>query len=82
MGMNNRSGKCPKCRSTDVRVAHRLHNHSAFNGYRQTRSDYSGCYCFTCGYGYRTRADYVSGLPDMTERDWDRIPSLRMELWL
>ena len=84
MGMNNRGGKCPKCRSIQTKVAHRRHNHSAFNGYRQTPSDYSQCVCFACGYSWRTKADYVYSLEDMTEKDWETRAELglRQELWL
>lgn len=84
MGMNNRSGLCPKCRSANLKVAHRMHNHSAFNGYHYTRSAYSAIFCFCCGWNYRTKADYVAGLVDMTESDWDKYAKLglRTDLWL
>ena len=69
MGMNNRSGRCPKCRSANVKVSHRMHNHSAFNGYHRTPSAYSEVHCLCCRYSWRTKADYVPGLPDMGPGD-------------
>jgi hypothetical protein len=39
-------------------------NHSAFNGYHETRSEYSGVRCNACGRYWRTRAAYVETLPD------------------
>jgi hypothetical protein len=39
-------------------------NHSAFNGYRYTPSDYSGVKCLDCGRYWRTRAEYVIALPN------------------
>lgn len=34
-------------------------NHSAFNGYKQTPSDYSCIRCMVCGSVWRTKSDYV-----------------------
>lgn len=34
-------------------------NHSAFNGWRETASDYSEIQCNTCNYRWRTKANYV-----------------------
>lgn len=84
MGMNNRSGKCPKCRSANVKVSQRMCNHSAFNGYHYTPSDYSEIMCLNCGWRWRTKADYVPGLSDMSAADWKRHETmgLRMELWV
>lgn len=45
------------------RVSHRLHNHSAFSGYRHTRSEYSEVVCDNCGHRWRTKALYVRSLP-------------------
>lgn len=45
-------------------VLHRRCNHSAFNGYRYTPSVYSAVSCVTCGAVWRTKAAYVSALPD------------------
>lgn len=41
----------------------RLCNHSAFNGYHYTPSDYSSIRCMTCGWHWRTKAN-VSHIPD------------------
>lgn len=38
-------------------------NHSAFNGYRPTYSDYSAIVCTACGRRWRSKADYVDALP-------------------
>jgi hypothetical protein len=45
-------------------VLQRLCNHSAFNGYHWTPSDYSAIRCGACGRVWRTRAAYVATLPD------------------
>jgi hypothetical protein len=37
-------------------------NHSAFNGYHYTRSDYSSINCTECGHVWRTKAAYVFDL--------------------
>jgi hypothetical protein len=39
-------------------------NYSAFNGYHYTPSDYSLVHCGTCDASWRTKAGYVSTLPD------------------
>ena len=39
-------------------------NYSAFNGYRFTPSDYSEVVCTACETRWRTKANYVSMLPD------------------
>ena len=57
-----RGGACGD-RSHDWVVDHLRHNHSAFNGYHWTGSDYSQVRCLTCNRGWRTKADYVSTLP-------------------
>ena len=44
-------------------------NHSAFNGYRSTSSDYSQVHCRTCGAVWRTKAAYVNNLDDEEARD-------------
>lgn len=48
----------------DVRYA----NYSTFNGGRRTPSAYSQVRCGTCGCVWRTKADYVSSLPDTRAR--------------
>jgi hypothetical protein len=45
-------------------VLQRECNYSAFSGYRRTDSDYSCVYCKSCRAIGRTRARYVSVLPD------------------
>lgn len=47
------------------RVVHYRCNHSAFNGYRHTCSDYSAVTCEKCGRVWRTKAKYVDNLPMM-----------------
>jgi hypothetical protein len=49
-------------------------NYSAFNGYHFTPSDYSAVQCLTCGASWRTKAKYVSDLPDIPR-------GLRGALW-
>lgn len=39
-------------------------NHSAFNGYRRTFSEYSSVTCHVCGAVWRTKANYVCLFPD------------------
>jgi hypothetical protein len=48
-------------------VTQRLCNHSAFNGYHYTPSDYSTVRCCQCGVHWRTKASYVRRLPDAPE---------------
>ncbi len=38
-------------------------NHSAFNGYRFTPSDWSAVRCERCGANWRTKAAYVEEIP-------------------
>lgn len=45
-------------------VRQRHCHHSAFAGYHRTYSDYSTVACNTCGEVGRTKANYVSLLPD------------------
>ena len=58
------------CKGVDRRknwvVIQRYCNHSAFNGYHKTYSDYSHVVCLTpgCMGSFRTKADYVYSLPD------------------
>lgn len=37
-------------------------NHSAFNGYHYTRSEYSFLHCTACHMVWRTKASYVTGV--------------------
>ena len=45
-------------------VCKRHGNHSAFNGYHWTPSDYSSVHCLRCKAIWRTKAGYVALLPD------------------
>jgi hypothetical protein len=45
-------------------VLQRYCNHSAFNGYHLTSSDYSTVHCIKCGAIGRTKAKYVALLRD------------------
>lgn len=51
-------------RERNWQVLQRYCNHSAFNGYHWTASDYSTVRCCTCGAVGRTKANYVALLPD------------------
>ena len=51
------------------KVVDRYCNHSAFSGYRCTPSDYSSVKCMTCRTHWRTKAAYVSSLPDATTEE-------------
>lgn len=50
-------------------VTQRNCNHSAFNGYHETPSRYSTVKCLACGHKWRTKAAYVSTLPDEKKAD-------------
>lgn len=58
--------KCQREHRGSWVVIDRLCNHSAFNGYRRTRSRYSLLKCNHpgCGRLWRTDAAYVSTIPD------------------
>lgn len=45
-------------------VRHRQHNHSAFNGYHKTYSEYSTIACTVHGTRWRSKAAWVDDLPD------------------
>jgi len=53
------------------RVMQRQCNHSAFNGYRLTYSEYSTLICMApgCTGCWRTRAAYVGAIPDYKEAE-------------
>lgn len=62
-------GTACKCEEASKPIAERkwrVHtyrtNYSAFNGYKATRSDYSGLECDRCGMSWRTKAAYVEQL--------------------
>lgn len=69
---NRRPGRCPKCKSTNIAVVQRNCNHSAFNGYHRTYSDYSAVSCKDCRNHWRTKADYVASLPDYDRDEFCR----------
>jgi hypothetical protein len=48
-------------------VLDRYCNHSAFNGYHETPSDYSAVKCLRCLHWWRTKANYVRQLRDATQ---------------
>jgi hypothetical protein len=61
--------KCPESKKTLMRsrnwvVYQRNCNHSAFNGYRYTPSDWSCVGCRSCGAVWRTKASYIGFLLD------------------
>jgi hypothetical protein len=63
---------CPRHGLEFLKVLQRRCNHSAFNDYHWTRSDYSTVMCFSpihCTFNLRTKASYVAGLPDATDSD-------------
>ncbi len=51
------------------RVMQRYCNHSAFNGYHYTASDYSSICCLRCGAHWRTKASFVGMLRNSDEND-------------
>lgn len=63
------SGPACHCKHPDYRsqwrVSQRHCSRSAFNGYRQTYSDWSEVVCLACGARWRTKARYVATLPDL-----------------
>jgi hypothetical protein len=58
------------------RVLQRHCNHSAFNGWRYTPSDYSSIACLRCGRCWRTKASYVAALPDIAETERQLCPGV------
>jgi hypothetical protein len=61
------------------RVQKRRCNHSAFNGYHETYSEYSTVCCLRCGAAGRTKAAYVALLPDWTEESARQDQARRLE---
>ncbi len=47
-------------------------NHSAFNGYRDTPSEWSSLFCLRCHAVWRTKAAYADALPLATPEDRQR----------
>lgn len=63
------AGQC-KAAPDRWRVRQRLCNHSAFNGYHETPSAYSGLVCLECQATWRTKASYVSTIVDVKPGEW------------
>lgn len=61
-----------KFRQQYWRVTARCCNHSAFNGYHRTWSDYSEIVCLKCGSRWRTKAKYVATLREATPEESTR----------
>lgn len=68
------SHKQPSWRETYWRVVQLLCNFSAFNGYHETASDYSGLRCLYCGAFWRTKAKYVHTLKQATREERFSLP--------
>lgn len=60
---HGRTVECMRSHRASWYVTQRRCNHSAFNGYHRTRSDYSETKCGECGRRWRTKAAYVDDLP-------------------
>lgn len=67
-------GQVCKCRPRRLWIIQYQCNHSAFNGYRWTPSDYSTVICRTCKTVWRTKAAYVDG-PEatMAPENWENL---------
>ena len=61
-------GSACRCRPRRVEVLQRKCNHSAFNGYHRTPSEYSSVACLSCHRTWRTKAAYVDQAPDAKSR--------------
>lgn len=59
-------------RSRRWRVWQRHCNHSAFNGGHYTPSAWSAIGCLECGMHWRTKANYVHQIKDVTQREIQR----------
>lgn len=55
---------------TRWRVRQRRSHNSAFAGYRETPSSYSGLVCLRCGATWRTKAAYVDQVADVAKGEW------------
>lgn len=69
----------PACTAKDHDhvVTQRHENHSAFNGYHRTPSNWSEVRCLQTGNRWRTKAGYVAELRDATveeDRNWHQTP--------
>ena len=63
--------RCPRCHGNMLVVTDRNCNHSAFNGWRRTPSDYSAILCVSadCRRSWRSKAPGVANVPDGTHSD-------------
>lgn len=68
---------CARHRSERLLVIDRKCNHSAFNGGRLTRSDYSSVICSDCRRIWRTKAHYVGVLDDLDREVWTATDVIR-----
>lgn len=59
-------GKCPRCKSTNLKILHYKCNYSSFQKPRGQwhSSNYSVIECKDCGQNWRTKAKYVDELPN------------------
>lgn len=69
--------RCAREHRTHWRVTVYRANHSAFSGYRRTRSDYSELQCRWCGRRWRTKAAYVESTPHDLFLEWNEIQEYR-----
>lgn len=71
---------CPYHGREHYRLLHVKHNHSAFNGYHYTPSDYSRVVCVApqplasnpnhvCSHSWNSKAAWVNGLPHLKPED-------------
>lgn len=56
------------------RIVQFMCNHSAFNGYHKTSSDYSSLRCLNCGRYWRTKANYVYTLRQANDKEKVAVP--------
>jgi hypothetical protein len=69
--LRKKDAECRKGHRSFWRVIQRECNFSAFSGYHRTPSDYSGITCTKpgCSRYWRTKAAYVSDLPDYDPKE-------------
>jgi len=69
--LRKKDAECRKSHRPSWRVVQRNCNFSAFNGYHRTWSAYSGVTCTKegCNRYWRTKAAYVSSLPDYDPKE-------------
>lgn len=69
----------PKERRKAWRVVKRNCSHSAFNGYRHARSDYSTVFCVTCQRCWRAKYPFMDSLPDANRDIEDPTPCAKID---